>query len=114
MHAHRILGLLTTLASIPPFLVATLLVVLRDFSISNWLVLEGALLGLAALFAGILLWTRHRFMYLIGSYVWALLVIWSLASLVALRAATWTTLYLVVGIPVCAYMVRELWRTRRG
>ena len=111
MQRHHILGALTTLASLPLFLVAALLVLLQA-PISHWLVLESVFLALGALAAGVLLWGRHRFMYWAGTVVWGLLVIWSLSSLIALSAASWMTAYLLVGIPVCAYLVRELRRTR--
>ncbi len=122
MKRHRLLGAITILAGIPILALGGYLLLGVGFPATHWLILEKAILGAASMVGGVLLWRGHRLMYWAGMLAWFLFVVWSIFSFAALLSGPGTgglfpkygkdVLYLFIGIPALAYLLRELRRSK--
>ena len=60
-----------------------LLVYMKGFPITHWVVLEKLLVGCVSLVAGALLWRGHRFMRIAALFAWGLTGVWLTSLIVA-------------------------------
>jgi len=82
MIIRRAISVLTFGVGLYMLTFGALLVFLKGFPITHWIVLEKILLGCVSLVAGTLLWQGHRYMRIAGLVAWGLTGVWLTSLLV--------------------------------